>query len=183
MVSSMSKRDRREARTFGTGTKISPPTGLSRYPKLEERKRMVRCDDPQKCFLGARGGTQSIRQVKFLRFSQNSPLREGPSPLKLPILAQVDAKLPPHAISYDLTGDKATSISVEQMCRYDSPENVWRIFGAARAVKQPPGRKLLSSIGEVGAGGGIRTHAMPGWKPGAFPLGDARSKIGPGSGS
>ena len=43
--------------------------------------------------------------------------------------------------------------------------------------------KLLSSIGEVGAGGGIRTHAMPGWKPGAFPLGDARLKIGPGSGS
>ena len=34
-----------------------------------------------------------------------------------------------------------------------------------------------------GAGGGIRTHAMPGWKPGAFPLGDARLKNGPGSGS
>ena len=33
-----------------------------------------------------------------------------------------------------------------------------------------------------GAGGGIRTHAVPGWKPGAFPLGDARLKVGPGSG-
>ena len=27
-----------------------------------------------------------------------------------------------------------------------------------------------------GAGGGIRTHAVPGWKPSAFPLGDARLK-------
>ena len=28
-----------------------------------------------------------------------------------------------------------------------------------------------------GAGGGIRTHEMPGWKPGAFPLGDARPQM------
>ena len=33
-----------------------------------------------------------------------------------------------------------------------------------------------------GAGGGIRTHAVPGWKPGAFPLGDARSKMVQGVG-
>lgn len=33
-----------------------------------------------------------------------------------------------------------------------------------------------------GAGGGIRTHAMPGWKPGAFPLGDARSRMVQGAG-
>ena len=35
----------------------------------------------------------------------------------------------------------------------------------------------------AGAGGGHRTHELPGWKPGAFPLGYARLKIGPGSGS
>jgi hypothetical protein len=33
-----------------------------------------------------------------------------------------------------------------------------------------------------GAGGGIRTHAMPGWKPGAFPLGDARPSVVQGVG-
>src|SRR3569833_2296701 len=33
-----------------------------------------------------------------------------------------------------------------------------------------------------GASGGIRTHAGPGWKPGAFPLGDARSRMVQGVG-
>lgn len=41
----------------------------------------------------------------------------------------------------------------------------------------------IAKMALTGAGGGIRTHAMPGWKPGAFPLGDARLKNGPGSGS
>ena len=34
---------------------------------------------------------------------------------------------------------------------------------------------LLCVLHSDGAAG-IRTHAVPGWKPGAFPLGDARSK-------
>lgn len=32
------------------------------------------------------------------------------------------------------------------------------------------------------SGRGVRTHAMPGWKPGAYPLGDARSKMVQGVG-
>ena len=46
----------------------------------------------------------------------------------------------------------------------------------------PASLSLLRQDGD-GAGGGIRTHAVPGWRPGAFPLGDARLKIGPGSGT
>ena len=41
---------------------------------------------------------------------------------------------------------------------------------------------IASLISDRWSGAGIRTHALPGWKPGAFPLGDARLKIGPGSG-
>src|SRR5580692_4373077 len=43
-------------------------------------------------------------------------------------------------------------------------------------------RRTSGSIRVFGAGGGIRTHAVPGWKPGAFPLGDARSRVVQGVG-
>ena len=43
-------------------------------------------------------------------------------------------------------------------------------------------RKSFSRRCRDGAGGGNRTHAMPGWKPGAFPLGDARLRLVQGVG-
>jgi hypothetical protein len=69
------------------------------------------------------------------------------------------------------------------LCRVDFQIEYAETLTASSSRKCWRFGTLPDRFGETGAGGGNRTHAMPGWKPGVFPLGDARSKGGPGSGS
>jgi len=61
---------------------------------------------------------------------------------------------------------RRASSEFSRHCRENSPDSVWRIFRPR--THRGLGDNLLSTIGEAGVGGGIRTHAARDWKPSGF---------------